>query len=386
MKLTIQYSTLVDKLRYVLNVVEGSMNDESVKNVIFKVTENSCVLMGCTPRTICRTYLEKTDYSLVLTEKEVENKVLYFQVKAKELNNFLGTFKALKLTTADICTFSLVGLQVQLKVLELPKTEELSYLKQVSSCMFENLPIKDYVLKDANTDISGVEMHDIESKEVLLYIKNLLPLIKGNGNDGMATKIHFDSNYVFAVSSFATLMKNKLPEALRGIVLTVQTISFLDKLLSGNEKVQVGKTDTYLIVRVEGSDALVRYQVKMPDSNMYVSLYQKQHSIRLNRVYLMDVLKRFALINEPVTFEIKADEEKATLHNSKFKQDVPILYSQGMSDLGLVTFKLSPVILNKAVIGSNDNFEVYFVPFKKGGFTLVTADQTEEWFSMLQVR
>jgi hypothetical protein len=107
-------------------------------------------------------------------------------------------------------------------------------------------------------------------------------------------------------------------------------------------------------------------------------------------VYLRDVLKRFMLINEPITFNLRTDEKKIITSNNKFSQVIPILSENNMSELGTITFKLSWSILSKAILGKDADHEeelnVYFLPFKKGGYTLILSDNEDKWFSLIQVR
>lgn len=391
MKLRLHFDRLVEKLEDVSTVVDDAMLDESVKNIIFKLGNKSLMLAGYNPRAICRTMLDPVDIETEFTEGELpESGVVYFQIKAKELNTFLNTFKGLKQTEAETCEFETFNNRIRLNVTEVPKDAEKEYLRQTSRWIFDTLPVKDYIIDEINTEIDSSKLENVASDDVLLYLSSLTPLLQSNGGDNLPSKMHFSEDYVFTISTFATLFENVLPEAFKNIVLTYSSISFLKKVVEKNDVIFVSKTDTHLIIRVDESEAFLRFQVKMPDCSLYVNSFKKDHAVVIDRQYFKDVLKRFTLVNEAITFEVKPSSNTITLSNTKSTQDIPLLQIKNMEQLEGIKFKLAWQILSKAIIGDDSVFSeqlfVYIVPNQKSGYTLIFSDNSGKWFSMIQVR
>lgn len=391
MKLRVHFDRLVEKLEDVSTVVDDAMLDESVKNIIFKLGNKSLMLAGYNPRAICRTMLDPVDIETEFAEGELpESGVIYFQIKAKELNTFLNTFKGLKQTEAETCEFETFNNRIRLNVTEVPKDAEKEYLRQTSRWIFDTLPVKDYIIDEINTEIDSNKLENVASDDVLLYLSSLTPLLQSNGGDNLPSKMHFSENYVFTISTFATLFENVLPEAFKNIVLTYSSISFLKKVVEKNDVIFVSKTDTHLIIRVDDSEAFLRFQIKMPDCSLYVNSFKKDHAVVIDRQYFKDVLKRFTLVNEAITFEVKPSTNTITLSNTKSTQDIPLLQIKNMEQLEGIKFKLAWQILSKAIIGDDSVFSeqlfVYIVPNQKSGYTLIFSDNSGKWFSMIQVR
>lgn len=390
MKLTIKYDALVKHLNLATMGVSSNNVSEEVKNIIFKIENNKKVtIMSYNPMVVCRETLEDDEFILA-PDENIEDKDFYFQIKAKELNNFLKTFSNLNVTVADNCTFIKKDVHIELQVLELPKDESLTYLKRVSTYSFDDIPLKDYIVSEINVGVEESELKEVESADILKCIKNLYPLVKNAGSGGTANKIFFSKEYVFCTSVFATLMKNNISDVVNGISLSTDEISIIMKILGTTDKVSVLKSDIHFVLHWGNNSVFVRYKTKMVDTNMYLESYKKKYNITVNRKYLRDLIKRFALLNEPIQVEVKLDENKVQIKNSKINADLPIMTENNISELGLVRFKVTHSILDKAMIGEDKDFDeelqISFVPFKKGGYTVALSDKSDNWFSLIQVR
>lgn len=390
MKLTMKYSALVKHLNLATLGVTGNNVAEEVKNIIFKIENNKKVtIMSYNPMIVCRETLEDDEFILA-PDENLEDKDFYFQVKAKELNNFLKTFNSLNVTVADSCIFIKKDVHIELQVLELPKDEKNAYLKRISTYTFDDIPLKDYIISEINTEVEEDELQEVESEKTPTYIKNLYPLIKNANSGGTANKIYFSDKYIFCTSTFATLMDNEISEVIRGVSLSTDEVSILMKVLSSSDTVNIYKSEIHIIIVWDNNCVLIRYKTKMIDTNMYLESYKKKHCITVNRKYLRDLLKRFALLNEPLQVDVKLDDTKVIIKNSKIGADLPIEAESNMAELGLVRFKITDAILDKAMIGEDKDFEeelqISFVPFKKGGFTVALFDRQGTWFSLIQVR
>lgn len=395
MKLRIPFDILINNLDYVSTVVEDKLLDDSMRNIIFKLSERGVSLIGYNSIAICKTHLQEGDYRVEFGEGDLktseEGEVMYIQVKSKELNNFLSTFKSLNKTKPSDVLFETINAKIRLTVFEEPVDASDTHLSQPSVWVYDNINVKENVLKEINQKIEEGGQ-SLQSLDILLYLTTLLPLLSDEGGNSLPSKMHFSKDYVYVMPKmFATLFTNVLPEAFQDVVLSYSALNFLKKVLDHNDVVSVNKTATHVTLVTDTSEALLRYTTKMPDQKVYQNAVKKDNGVGIDKLYLKDVLKRLSISNESITITIKANEEKMEVKNSKFNQVIPLTQVKGMEGLGSVVFKLTPEILNKAVIGDNtgafpDELFLYVVPQQTSGYTLVFADSTSSWFSIISVR
>lgn len=395
MKLVTTFSTLVSNLDSVTSVVEDKLIDESARNIIFKITETGVSLMGYSLLAICKTPLEEGSFSVSFEDGELVDGVMYMQIKSKELNNFLGTFKSLKKTKPSEVEFQTINGKVRLIVTEdfMPTDEDEEIKSQKSVWVFDNIPVKSSVIKAIEIEANKEDEERIDSVSLLMYINSMLPLLSDEGNS-LPSKLNFCEDYVCAVpNKFATLFSNTLPKAFKGVSLNYSAISFLKKVLATSEVVFISRTETHISVITERSEAFLNYLTKLPNTQLYLEYYKKDHAIVVDRLYLKDVLKRLSVINENATITIDSEEGVLKVKNSKFSQEVPILSQKGMDELGSVTFKLATDVISKAIIGDDAVFtaestdlRIYVVKTQTSGYMLYITDAYDMWFSVIQVR
>lgn len=404
MKLQISYDDLVPSLDYVSSVVEDKFLEDNMRNIIFLFRKDvqgtvSLMLAGYNKIATCRTALTDVDFQFT---EEADDKwmqledgtfIAYMQIKSKELNNFLGSFRSLKKTKPTQCEFATVRNKVRLIVQEEPKDEEderAAQLRNTSIWVFDNAILKPAVLHDILMQLPTEGEESIASTDVLFYLNTLFPLVSDEGGSSLPSKMHFSEEYIFCVPNFATLMVNQLPNAFKGIVLAYSALNFLKKVAEHTEYMTVNKTGTHITIKTDNSEAFLRYMTKMPDHTIYTREYKKDHMVAIDRVYLREVLKRLALTNDNVTIAIKPNVNVITVSNTKYSTDIPIYSQRGLEELGEeITFKMVQSHLNKAIIGDDTLFPDVlgiYLNRKGSGYTLVFSDTTGQWFSTMQVR
>lgn len=403
MKLRISYNDLVPSLDYVSSVVEDKFLEDNMRNIIFLFRRSaqgvSLMLAGYNKIATCRTVLTDVDYEFTGDEEDKwmqlddGTAITYMQIKSKELNNFLGSFRSLKKTKPTDCEFATVRNKVRLIVQEEPKDESderAEQLRNTSLWMFDNAILKPAVLHDILMELPTEGEESIASTDVLFYLNTLFPLVSDEGGSSLPSKMHFSDEYIFCVPNFATLMVNQLPSAFKGIVLAYSALNFLKKVSEHTEYMAVNKTGTHITIKTDNSEAFLRYMTKMPDHTIYTRECKKDHMVAIDRVYLREVLKRLALTNDNVTVTVKPEENVITFSNTKYSSDIPIYTQRGLEELGTdITFKMVQNHLNKAIIGDDSVFPDVlgiYLNRKGSGFTLVFSDTTGQWFSTMQVR
>ena len=160
-------------------------------------------------------------------------------------------------------------------------------------------------------------------------------------------------------------------------------------MFTNEQLVEVAKTDERICLRMGNAVAFIRFDTKTPNYALYESMIQKNHAIVLDRQYFKDVLKRLSLVNESVQFSVNAEDGVVEVRNSKFHQELPILQTKAIEELGTVSFKILPEVFNKAIIGDDATFSqlvfIYFEPQEKGGYNLIFADDSGSWNSVARV-
>lgn len=386
MKFTCNFDNLVDNLKDIAEVVEDSLLSEDARNVIFKFIEetNDVELIGVNQLVTFTRPLDKQYYTLDAEETDFTQGVRYIQLKSKELLDFLTSYKSLRRTSVEEVSFEPVQSgRIVCRMLE--KNTDTGELT-TSSYTFCSTEVNKNVLRNITLAKPDKELEEISGNTLLFYTRNMLPLI--TAGTSLYSKVCFGSDYVVAFSqTHATLIENVLPESLQGVTLIYRSVSFLDKVLCNADILKVSKGEHHLYFETETSKAFIVYDNRLPDYSMQLNGFKKDHAFTLDRIYLKDILKRLKLTNESVEFTIDDETSSVTLKNSKFIQDIRLLR---MKDMPKVKFKVMPEIINRAILGSDDEFSselyVYYCPLPNKTAILAFTDNSNKWFSSISIK
>lgn len=361
MRLGFNYDNLLTNLVDVSNVVADSLVPEDMRNIIFRVTANSVTLIGATPIITFKKELSFEDVTIDISGDAVnEDGELYLQIKAKELLDFLNTYKSTKLTVIDevILEYGASDMKLKCTVVESTKTEsEFDEVKSFSSqWVFDNLKIKPNVMPYVKLALPDeASMHDLPFSAFSIHTKQMLPILQSGTTS--YSYIMFDRHYAFLLhSAFTMFMINQTEQytdVFAGVKFSQRIVNFIEKIAStsADDTIKVAKDDTYIYIRTSNKgDIYIRYDNKIVGYKQYLDMFKKDNCVVLNRFYLREVLKRLSLINDSIEFSIKPHENIITLKNSKFTQDIELINMKGFEGVDKVTFKIMPDILNKAII------------------------------------
>lgn len=361
MRLGFNYDNLLTNLVDVSNVVADSLVPEDMRNIIFRVTANSVTLIGATPIITFKKELSFEDVTIDISGDAVnEDGELYLQIKAKELLDFLNTYKSTKLTVIDevILEYGASDMKLKCTVVESTKTEsEFDEVKSFSSqWVFDNLKIKPNVMPYVKLALPDeASMHDLPFSAFSIHTKQMLPILQSGTTS--YSYIMFDRHYAFLLhSAFTMFMINQTEQytdVFAGVKFSQRIVNFIEKIAStsADDTIKVAKDDTYIYIRTSNKgDIYIKYDNKIVGYKQYLDMFKKDNCVVLNRFYLREVLKRLSLINDSIEFSIKPHENIITLKNSKFTQDIELINMKGFEGVDKVTFKIMPDILNKAII------------------------------------
>ena len=381
MKLNLLYDELNKSLGMASIILSDKIVDEKLKNVIFMVKKDSVHICFYNALTFCRTEVE----SAVVDGVE-EDKTWMFQVKAADLTKVLSGFSSLYKTKVEKVSFEENKSKIKISIEEVALNEEDSRLNQTSIFNLDNVPILDSVDKD-------IKMEFPEDPEVIfkgdldLYVGSLLPLMNSASN--LESKLNFADDYVFVIAAYMSVFfKNKLSEQMRNMTLGYSSVSLIKRLCDtaeGND-FAVKKTDKYLCMQVDNTEAFMRHQPVKIKYQQYVKMFSKDNGVVLDRLYFKDVLRRMGNVSTEGKMAI-SDSGDISVETSNFSQVIPTENTRGeVTGLG---FKITISLIEKLIVGKDNVFpdEVFMYVVKAGsGYALFFSDKTGAWFSMTQVR
>lgn len=387
MKLTCNFESLLNSLSPVSFVVEDALSSDDMKNVIFKVSSDGrVVLLGINPLITYKRILENC--SVVAEEGEYnENGVFFMQIKCKELISFLNAFKSMRKTQAEDVIMETFRNKVRATVVERDMDTNATH---TSDWTFENIPIKPVLHGKINLVFPEENVQSVATENFAKYAFNLLPIMQ-NGGTNMYSKLTFGVDRVVAFNpSFVVLLYNDLPDIFKGITLSYRAVSFLKDIVCAVPSVDCNRTNESICFKTESFEAFVGYGTKdVAEYKPYIDRYDESKGIALDRKYFKDVLKRLSIGNDKICFTIDNETKIVEVSSSKFHQEITPLNIRGFEDVGKLTFKTMPDVINKMIIGDDGVFEermyMFFTPNKSGGFTLNISDRGQAWFSTASV-
>lgn len=398
MKLTVKYDTLVDLLSDISVVVEDKFLDDNLRNFIFRVT-GTTKLEAITYNSKAHEIVpvDEEFYKLELEEGQDAEDINFIQIKAKELLNFLNSYKSLALTVPKSVTFKTIKAKVRVTVLEefIEEDEAGNHKTQESTWVADNLVVKENILRQLNYKIvSEEEPVDVNTPLMMLYLTSLMPLLSDEAGNTLPSRLNFSDEYVFAVpNTFATLFKNQLPDCFKGITLGYSLLNVLKKAIQNCQSFTVMKDDVYLLIEVGDKKVFLRYDTKVPKTDVYLRKLEKNHAVVVNRLYTKDVFKRLLLVKENTKMAINTEENVLTVSNGKFSQDIPLMAVKNLGELGTVEFSLDTAVAIKAIVGDDTVFtqqdaglRIYLSKVGTSGYMLCFCDATDSWYSIIQVR
>lgn len=420
MNITFKYKELVAILSEVATVIDESLANEDMKNIIFEIKNDVLNIITTSTAIVYKRTVDKSIYSFAIDENEYtqeDNNVVYrFQLKSKELLNFLNTYKSLKRTQANEVKFTtLENKRVECSVTEEEvvknvtdndnETDEIGFLsdkqdnidKKVrkgfvskSRWMFTTSAIKLSILNSIKQNVDENEKEiELKGTDIAYHTKNMLQVVSNKIPTYSYTL--FDKEYVLGFNpAYTTVMKNKLNTdgIFENMKLSYKVIQFLDKIISKNDKVKVVKTQTHLCVITDNSVSFLIYETKMPNYRPYIDLYTRNFYISVDKLFLKDILKRLSLLKETIEFDVDVPNRVINLSNSKFSQPIHIATSYNMDDRRF-RFKIMPEVLTKAIScsnydESNNELRLYYCP-SESTTILVFTDAEDTWFTTAKI-
>lgn len=409
MKFSCKYNMLVSHITSVRTVVEDPQSNEDMRNIIFKFEKTEtgfkATLIGVSKNITYKEKLDESDYTFECAEDELKDGVLMFQLKSKELSDYLNAYKGVRKTKIDdiILDFGERNM-IRCTVIEKLNDSDATY---TSRWHFNNIPIKPNMLPSINMTAPDVELESVDNLSLSFATTCLIPNLQA-GDQTYSCLLFSEKDIVTIGSTYTTIMKNNVVDedntVFKNMRFVYKSAELLDKLVSDKSgATSFAKMDGRIYVSserqetIDGVDkvieceAFISYDEKIANYQTFKDAYRKDSYFVLDRLYLKDVLKRLSLVNESIEVQIKADEGVVTLRNSKFSQDIPMSKQESLDDMRRVNFKLLPGVLSKAIIGDdnlmcsyNPDTYIYLNRQNANSFVVVFADNSDLWFSVVR--
>lgn len=409
MKFVCEYAELVNNLVDMSSVVEDPLSNEEMRNIIFKFEKNEeknkVTLIGVNQIIIFKRPLREEAYSVELDDADLRDGIMYMQIKSKDLLSCLNSYKTLRRTRADEITLTLNERGKMIcNILEKDTSTEQPH---ISVWEFNNLPIKESVRRMIIVETPTEGVTTFNAVNILFHTRSLLPILVNTPS--LYGSMMIGEDYVVGFNAaFIAMMQNQMKDGgiFKDIKLSYRAIAFMDKVICNGVKVagvgdaegdnvdwsvDIARTDERLYFRTANSEAFIIYDTKLAEYKPYISMFKRDHKIVLDRWYLKDVLKHVGLVNETVEVTINLEDNVVYFKNSKSKLEVMIDDQTGMEGFSVISFKVMPDILSKAIIGSDVEFEkpqfqMWVCPNQNGNAVIVLNDTTNMWYSLIKVK
>jgi hypothetical protein len=361
-------------------VVEDSMSTDDVKNVIFRVSDDSVSMCGRNQLITYRIPLDKDKVEILKSDTK------YMQIKSKELFNFLSTYKTLSKTKIKDITLELQNTgKISCKVTEVRKDNAEESIS--SSWVFDNIILTENLKKSLNL-ASPSDTNTLDITRVKWFTDSFLPCLTSS-LDTYGYMIFTTEKCIVLNPSYTIIGNNDL-ENWQGFKLSYKVMSFIDKTFNKDDSLVFSKTGKHIYIKdtKTNSEVFLSFLDSIPPLQIYLNMVNTEHSIKLDRKYLRDILKRLSLLKEAVVVDIDCNEHKLTLKNSKFRQTLDMLAYLNIENYDNIRFKIMPDIIDKIMIGNDKNEDVIYLYYNtsQGNNMIIFSDENNSWYSVVRVK
>lgn len=390
MQIRVPYASLVHAMGVNGSVIADRALQDEMKNAILWVKDGIVSLCSFGINLVNATPLEGAEVTLEPGETPPQ----FVALKSRDIMGALDSFKSLKRTKVKDTMFTILGDAVTLAVTEEaldPESEGAEQYNQTSRFLIRTSRMQPVVEKELLTldlNFSG-EVYD--SGALLVYIQALLPTIAKQVSESHSSMM-FGASHVYTVlTSHVCMMENRLPEVFRDFKLSNSMVSFLKSFIETNE--------TFELSRVSGDNGMVILTVKVGSSVSRIKCADMSRAfdirnfidlpsngISVDKVYLLDVLKRLPSGVSTVTLEIElVPQLEGTVGTFKiitpsFKQSVPVRRAKGE---GSFRFNIQSDLLLSMIFSHTDMFmdDIFFyLEGVDSGYTILgCTDNTRVW-------
>lgn len=377
------FETLENSMETVTALVSDRMLQEDLKNVIIWVKDGKPRFAAYSGHIISATEVDAE----VL---ELEGGEAFVQLKAKDINDVINSFKGLKRTKVSQVEIHIKENEAVMHIFEEPIDEEIQdaeKYRQRSRFRITKPRVKEVVkteLMKINTEVEGVQ---IPSVDFMLYMNALYPTVSKEKRES-TNNVLFSKEHIYTVlSPYSAVMENRLPEVLSGFRLQNSVVNFLMNFVSQDENFTIDKQDrgngmVVLTVKVGNSVAEIKCADMSRAFDMTNFVTTPTNGVIVDKAYLVDVLKRMNLSSEAAFVEIAISEGVGTLKivSKNMTQNIPVIKTKGE---GSFPFSIRAELLSSVIFSHanyfGENIFLYLEHGSNGNIVLAVKDNTDLW-------
>jgi hypothetical protein len=366
------------------SIVSDKMLQEDLKNVVIWVKNDKTHFAAYNGNIVSSTMVE----AKVIFPSEDKPETL-FQLKAKDINDVIATFKGLKRTKVSEVELHISENEAILHIHEVPLDDAMnnaSEYNQESKFRIAKPVIKGVVkteIQKINMEVEGTQLRSVD---LLVYINALLPTVAKETRES-TNNVMFGTDHVYTVvSAYSSIMPNKLPPVLSGFRLQNTVVNFVKNFITDSESFTFDKQDmgngmVVITMKVNDSVAVIKCADMSRAFDMTNYLTVPTSGIVVDKAYLIDVLKRLNLSSEAAFVEVVIAEGKGTMKvvSKNMTQNIPVVQAKGE---GLFPFSIRAELLSNAIFSHVSIFdENVFIYLEHGERNIVMAatDNSKLW-------
>lgn len=349
MLISASYAAVDNAMETISSIVSDRFQRDDMKNVIFWVKGGQtrmCMTDGANGNIVSVTEV----YGNVEFEEGEDPSFEYFhQLRAKDILDVMGTYKGLKRTKVEGVEFELRQNQAIMRVSEIgaDTDDNTGLFDQKSSFRVTKVPMRpaiERVISGVNLDVEGEVM---EREDLCVYLNALLPTVSKESKEN-SMYIMFGDKYAYTtLPAYVAVVQNRLPDAFKGFKLQNAMANFIKGLVSNEatfsfSKTSIGPGVVSLTFRTSSSIAVIKCP-DMTHNNFNIESYVELpgNGVVLDKLYLMDVLKRASLHDPNIYIDISIEKDEAgnptgqgtmQIISKSMKQSVPVIMAKGAGD------------------------------------------------------
>ena len=388
------FSQLESLMGTITSVVNDKLLQEDLKNLIIWKKGDVLRFVGYNGNIVTALDVD------AISVDGIEEEEYFTQLKAKDINDVLGTFKSLNRTVVSGVELIINDNEAQIVITESAANESLEnadIYNRKSKFRVTKPRLKEMVkneIQKVDLDVVGVS---VQSVDLLLYINSLLPTVEKETRDS-TNNILFGEEKVYTVlASHTAIMPNRLNKEISDFRIPNSVVKFVKGYISNTETFEfhknvLGNGAVVLTLKKDGAIATIKCADMSRAFDITNFLEIPTNGIAVDKLYLIDVLKRVNLGSESPCIEVKVIKDEVTgatvgemrVQSKAMTQSIPVTKAKGEGEF---SFSMKADLLSSMIFAHTTDFDesvfFYFDKGDRGNIVMVCKDNSNFWHTKM---
>lgn len=389
MKITTTMEELDSAMVTVSAIVSDKHLKDDLKNVIFWVKGNRFSVAAYNGNIVSLSEIEGT---VELPEGAEENQ--FFQLRAKEVNDVLNSFKGLRRTRVDGIEFVIGEREAVMNILEEPISDDVEHAdkyRQKSNFRIAKPPLSDLIKKEVMNVNLDVEGETLPSADLMLYVNSLYPTVQKEVREANSWIMFSEEDIYTFLPAYVAIMPNKLPPVFSNFRLLHTTVNFLKNFIANEDQFIVrndslGNGGVMLTFKVGKAVATIKSSDMSRSYDITNFRGHPSNGVAVDKAYLMDVLKRMSLSSEPATVQISISGGVGTLkvQSKSMNQEIPVVRAKGEGDFSFsIKADLLSTVSFSHFTATGEHAFIYIENGQNGRLVMTVSDDSNMWYTKM---